>query len=146
MFAHHLIRTGAVALAIAAVAAPAAVARPVEAPAVWKLPNDFRAADTVRDAVVTRGQYEPTRPEDQPQPAQDLRSPDTVDAANGRGLEQAPQVIVVEAPAPTSTPAADGIDWADIGLGAGGVMALSLIALGGGLIVVHRRGARQLPV
>jgi hypothetical protein len=55
-------------------------------------------------------------------------------------------VVVVKDTKPVAQPVADGIDWADIGLGAGGVMALSLIALGGGLIVVHRRGARQLPV
>jgi hypothetical protein len=144
MFTHRLTRTAAVALAIAAAAAPSAVARPVDGPAEYKLPHDFKAADTVRDAVVTRGLYEPMRPEDQPQPPQDLRMPDTIDAANGRGAEHAPDVIVVKDTQPVGQPSADGLDWADIGLGAGGVMALSLIALGGSLIVVHRRGARQL--
>ena len=41
-------------------------------------------------------------------------------------------------------PSADGMDWADIGLGAGSVMGLSLIALGGGLLIVRRRGAQPL--
>jgi hypothetical protein len=144
MFIQRLTRAGAIALAIAAAAAPAAVAKPVDAPADYKLPHDFKAADTERGAVYTRGTYQPIPPEQQPQPPQDLRMPDTIDAANGRGAEHAPDVVVVKEPAPVAQPAADGMDWADIGLGAGGLMALSLIALGGGLIVVHRRGARQL--
>jgi hypothetical protein len=141
MFTHRLTRSGIVALAIAAAAAPAAMARPVDGPADWKLPQGFETADT-RDAGTTRGTYAPVPPQDQPQPAQDLRNPDTVDMASGRGTENAPEVVVVEAPAPA--PAADGIDWADIGLGAGGVAALGLIALGGGLLIVRRRGAHQL--
>jgi hypothetical protein len=52
--------------------------------------------------------------------------------------------VVVEAPAPAPQPAADGMDWADIGLGAGTVMGLSLIAVGGTLLVVRRRDAGQL--
>ena len=143
MFTNRLIRTGAVALAIAAVSAPTAAARPIDGPADFKLPQDFRTADS-GGPVAPRGIYEPMRPESQPQPPQDLRNPDTVDFANGRGTYNAPEVVVVKHTEPVSQPAADGIDWADIGLGAGGVMALSLIALGGSLVVVHRRGARQL--
>jgi hypothetical protein len=145
MFTHRLTRAGAVALAIAAAAAPAAVARPADARPGWTLPPGFHAADTARGAVIARGLYEPIPPEEQPQPPQDLRMPDTIDAAIGRGAEHAPDVVVVKNTKPVAQPVADGTDWADIGLGAGGVMALSLIALGGGLIVVHRRGARQLP-
>ena len=84
------------------------------------------------------------RPEDQPQPAQDLRMPDTIDAANGRGAENAPEVVVVEAPQPAPQPVADGMDWADIGLGAGTVTGLALVALGGGLLIVRRRDTGQL--
>ena len=143
MFVNRLTRTGAVALAIAAAAAPAAVAKPVDAPADWKLPHGFQTADTA-DTVVPRGLYEPMRPEDQPQPPQDLRSPDTVDYANGRGTYNAPEVVVVDAPTPAAQPIADGMDWADIGLGAGTAMGLTLIAIGGTLLVVRRRGAGQL--
>lgn len=48
-------------------------------------------------------------------------------------------------PAPVSEPtSAGGVDWEDVGIGAGGLLGLSLIALGGGLVIVHRRGTRQL--
>ncbi len=143
MFVNRLTRAGAVALAIAAAAAPTAVAKPVDASADYKLPQGFQTPDT-RDAQIQRGIYEPMRPEDQPQPPQDLRMPDTVDYANGRGTYNAPEVVVVEAPKPAPAPAADGMDWADIGLGAGTVMGLSLIAVGGTLLVVRRRDAGPL--
>ncbi len=149
MFTNRLTRAGAVALAIAAVAAPAAVARPIDGSADYKLPHGFQTADTADSAdtggaVAPRGIYEPMRPEDQPQPPQDLRMPDTVDFANGRGTYNSPDVVVVKAPAPAVQPAGDGMDWADIGIGAGGVMAFSLIALGGGLLIVRRRDAQPL--
>jgi hypothetical protein len=146
MFVNRLTRAGAVALAIAAAAAPAAVAKPVDAPADWKLPHGFQTADTADTggAVVPRGLYEPMRPEDQPQPPQDLRHPDTVDYANGRGTYNAPEVVVLDAPTPAAQPIADGMDWADIGLGAGTVMGLTLIAIGGTLLVMRRRGSGQL--
>ena len=128
MFTNRLTRAGAVALAIAAAAAPAAVARPADEPPGWTPPAGFETADT-RDAVT---------------PQRELRNPDTVDYANGRGTYNAPEVVVVKDPAPVAQPAADGMDWADVGLGAGSLLALSLIALGGGLVIVQRRGARQL--
>ena len=132
MFTHRLTRAGVVALAIAAAAAPAASARPLDdpTPAKHELPHDFQSADAHSEA--------------QPQPAQDYRNPDTIDYADGRGTYNAPDVVVVEAPAPPAQPAGDGMDWADIGLGAGTVTGLALVALGGGLLIVRRRGAGQL--
>jgi hypothetical protein len=143
MFTHRLTRAAAVALAVAATAVPAANAKPIDAAADYKLPQGFQTADS-RDAVIQRGLYEPMRPEDQPKPPQDLRMPDTVDYAEGRGTYNAPEVVVVETPKPAPQPVADGMDWADIGLGAGTVMGLSLIAVGGTLLVVRRRDAGQL--
>ena len=32
-----------------------------------------------------------------------------------------------------------GIDWGDAGIGAGGMLGLALLALGGTLAVIHRR-------
>ena len=150
MFKHRLTRTIAVAVALGASAAPAAAA-PVDGPSGYTLPHDFQSADT-RDAVVPthngsattvvpRGLYEPMRPEQQPQPRQDLRNPDTVDFANGRGTYNSPEVVVVDVPEPVPA-TSGGIDWADAGLGAGSLFGLTLIALGGALFIVHRRGAR----
>ena len=147
MFTHRLSRTVAVALALGAVAAPAASAMPADGPVVastYTLPHDFQAADT-RAPVVSRGLYEPIPPSQQRQPAQDLRHPDTVDFANGRGTHNSPEVVVVDVPKPQSAPVATGgIDWADAGLGAGSLLGITLIGLGGALFVVHRRGTRRL--
>ena len=126
MFPHRITRAGAIALAIAAAAAPAAVAKPVDAPAGYQLPHGFQTADP-SDAG--------------PGPSQDFRHPDTIDYADGRGTYNAPDVVVVKAPEPVVQPVADGMDWADIGLGAGSVMGLGLVALGGGLLIVRRRAA-----
>ena len=139
MFNHRLIRTAAIAVAIAATAAPTASAddhwRPQTAP-----PQELRSPDA-RDAAEHRGVYEPMRPQDQAQPPQDLRNPDTRDFADGRGTYNAPEVVVVKAP-PVAQPTATGIDWEDVGIGAGGLLGASLIALGGTLLIVQRRGAR----
>jgi hypothetical protein len=144
MFKHRIMRTVAVALALGAVAAPTAAARPMDAQPGATLPHDFQTADT-RDTVVPRGLYEPIRPEDQPQPPQDLRNPDTVDLATGRGAYNSPEVVVVDLPKPVSAPvSAGGIDWADAGLGAGSLLGITLIGLGGTLFIVHRRGTRRL--
>jgi hypothetical protein len=139
MFNHRLTRTAAAALAIAAAAAPAASADPHMQPQYQQPqdqpPQDLRSPDT-RDAAEGRGIGET-------QPPQDLRNADTRDYAEGRGTYNAPEVVVVKASDPVAEPTTGGgIDWADVGIGAGGLLATSLIALGGTLLVVQRRGAR----
>jgi hypothetical protein len=135
MFNHRLTRTAAIAVAIAATAAPTAFAddhwRTQPAP-----PQDLRGPDA-RDAAEGRGTYSTVSPAQ----VRDLRSPDTRDFADGRGTYNAPEVVVVKAP-PIAQPTATGIDWEDVGIGAGGLLGASLIALGGALLVVQRRGAR----
>jgi hypothetical protein len=71
-------------------------------------------------------------------PAQDLRSPDARDAAAGRGSFNSPEVTVVklERPSPSSDA---GLDWGDAGIGACVLLGLLLLALGGTLAVMHRR-------
>jgi hypothetical protein len=118
MTTHRITRIAAIALAVAATTAPAA-----SADDHWRYPHLGSA------------------PQEQ---SQDLRSPDTFDYANGRGTYNSPEVVVVPAPEPAAQPTAGGVDWEDVGIGAGGLLGLSLIALGGGLVIVHRRGARQL--
>ena len=72
------------------------------------------------------------------QSPQDLRSPDARDAAAGRGTFSAPQVAVVKLPQPMPV-SSDAIDWGDVGIGAGGVLCLALLALGATLAITHRR-------
>ena len=112
----HLIHTAAIGLAVAAVAAPTAVAQQ----------QDLRSPDAadIAPSVTTQ--------------AQDNRSPDARDAADGRGTFTAPRVTVVRVAQPSSS-AGRGFDWGDAGIGAGGILALVLIGLGGALVVVHRR-------
>jgi hypothetical protein len=70
-------------------------------------------------------------------PPQDLRSPDARDAGEHRGDVSAPEVTVVKVP--QASPANEGLDWGDAGIGAGGLLGLMLLGLGGALAVVHHR-------
>ena len=132
MFNHRLTRTVAVALALGAVATPAAAAMPIDsAPS-----QDLRGADA-QGAPADRGIHEPVPAETR----QDLRHADTRDYAEGRGTYNSPDVVVVKAPAePVAT--SGGVDWADVGVGAGGMLSLALISAGGALIVVRRRSVQ----
>jgi hypothetical protein len=129
MVTHRLTRAVVIACAIAAVAAPAASARPVDAPAGYTLPQEFQTADT-RDTVTP--------------PSQDLRHADTRDYVDGRGTYNSPDVVVLKAAQPVPQPTSSGIHWEDVGIGAGSLLALGLIALGGGALVVRRSAAKQL--
>jgi hypothetical protein len=113
----RLIRSAVLGLAVAAAAVPSAFAQ-----------QDLRSPDT-RDAALAA--------ESQAAPRQDLRSPDARDAAEGRGTFSAPEVTFVKVSEPA--PASDGMDWGDAGIGAGGLLGLLLLGLGGTLAIVHRR-------
>jgi hypothetical protein len=75
--------------------------------------------------------------------AQDLRSPDARDAAAGRGTFNAPNVAVVKLPQPAPV-AEDGIDWGDVGIGAGTLFGMVALGLTTALVIVHRRRRRPL--
>jgi hypothetical protein len=70
--------------------------------------------------------------------AQDFRMPDTRDYSDGRGTYNSPDVVVVKLREPEIAPAG-GIDWADAGIGAGSLLGLGLLGIGGTLLLVHRR-------
>jgi hypothetical protein len=56
----------------------------------------------------------------------------------------APEVTVVKVAEPAPAATGGGLDWADAGIGAGGMLGLVLVAVASGLAVVHRRkGPRQ---
>jgi len=73
--------------------------------------------------------------------AQDLRSPDTVDAAAGRGTFNAPDVTVVKVPQPARSPHG-GVDLADAAIGAGAATGLLAISLAGAM-TLRRRHSHQ---
>jgi hypothetical protein len=131
---HQLARSAALGLALAALAASTASATPdlrskagtssLAGTTSASPRQDLRGADA-RDAAR------------QDKPRQDMRSADTRDYADGRGTFNAPDVTVVKVTEPA--PASAGIDWGDAGIGAGGMLGLSLLVLGSILAVVHRR-------
>jgi hypothetical protein len=125
-------------------------------PASFAGPADLRAPAATHEvppaasvmAASAREQYGSLRSSGA-QARQDLRSPDARDAAAVRGAHRSPRVVVVRLPQPATASqpqSAGGIDWADAGIGAAGVVGLSLIALGGTFVLVHRRrGADGAP-
>jgi hypothetical protein len=78
------------------------------------------------------------------QARQDLRSADARDTAQGRATSSAPQVVVVKVARPQGS-GSSGFDWADAGIGAGAVLGLILLGVGGALVVAHRGRARAEP-
>jgi DNA segregation ATPase FtsK/SpoIIIE-like protein len=146
---HRFTRSAALGLALVALAAPipgAASAAPIP-DAQTRL--DMRSPDT-RDAVqAAQAQQDMRSPDSRDavqaaQAQQDMRSPDSRDASTGSGTYTSPQVVIVK-PQPQPA-AANGIDWADAGIGAGSLLGLSLLGLGGALFIVHRkRTARAAP-
>ena len=121
----RITRSTMLGLAIAAIAVPTAQAGPAE---------DLRSPDA-RDAA--QGRVATAA-----QPAQDLRSPDARDVVQGWSTVSAPGLAVVdgpEVPAAMASPSRGGIDWADAGVGAGGMLVVVLLTLGGTFGVLHRR-------
>jgi hypothetical protein len=137
----RLTTSAALALAIAAVAAPTASAY-----------TDLRSPDT-RDAAQAAGSVQSETGQNlrspdandaaraagsvQSEPVQNLRAPDTNDAAVGRGTFSAPEVTVVRLS--ESAPSSDGLDWGDAGIGAGALFGLILLGMGSTLAVMQRR-------
>jgi hypothetical protein len=127
-----IIRTLALALALCAVGVTTAQAKFVDihTPLSESGPKNYSMNSATGEYVApTDGTW-------------DSRNPDTVDAAAGRGPASIPEVMVVKVPAPApAASSAGGMDWTDAGIGAGGMLAMLVVA-GGGAIAHHRRGLR----
>ena len=115
----RITRSVALAVALAALTPAAAGARSL----------DFRAPDQADAGGV--GAVESAA-------SGDRRSPDARDAGQGRGTFSVPEVTVVKVPE-TSPPASSGIDLSDAVIGAGGALAVILLASAGAFAVAHRR-------
>ena len=139
MFRSRFTRSASIALAVTALGASTAGAQPIDlrtpdasaaGTPVAQTMKDLRtpdAADAGTPATTTAGT--------------DLRTPDAVDHGLGRGTFSTPDVTVVKVVDPPPT---TGFDWGDAGIGAGGLLGLILVALGGTLVVSHRR--RRMPL
>lgn len=131
MHHHRLTRIATLALAIGALSAPTAIAQ-----------QDLRSPDAIDAAQQARRNLRsPNDAAGTAEAQQDQRSPDARDAADGRGAYNTPEVVFLKAPHPVHT---GGLHWADAGIGAGALLGLILLALGGALLVVHRRHARPI--
>jgi hypothetical protein len=117
-------RTAALALAVGALAAPAAVADP---PAGHDLP----AIDAGRPAAPVDLRSPDARDAARPAALVDLRSPDARDA--GRS---APAPVSISQPAAAQS---EGFDWLDAGIGAGGLALLLVAGTGAAMTVRTRR-------
>jgi hypothetical protein len=122
--------------------ATSATARPIDPtpqPArtnpTYQLPRDFTTAD-VRDAA-RDGTWPDTAGR------QDLRMPDTVDAAAGRGTFNAPEVTVIKVPQPAPS-SQSGVEWADAAIGAGAATGLLAISLAGVMTLRRRRSTPRV--
>jgi hypothetical protein len=128
MYSTTIKRTTATALAAAALAA-AAVAPDASARIPDRVPPggwpDMHASVAIAAAEARE--------------KQDLRSPDTRDAAEGRGTFNAPEVTIVKPPQTAPPASSSGLDLGDTVIGAGGALAVILLAGGGAFAVVHRR-------
>lgn len=137
MFRSRIARCATLSLTIAALGASTAAAQPA----------DFRTPDAVdagEPAVVQTTPSDVRTPDavDAGQPAAtnagiDARTPDARDRGEGRGTFSAPDVTVVKVTDPS--PVGAGFDWTDAGIGAGGLLGLVLIGLGGTAAVAHRK-------
>ena len=128
-------RHAAAAVAVAALAAPAALATDLRSP-------DTRdAALAAREAAVqldlrspdTRDAADAIRAASASSRAGDLRSPDTRDRAAGRLAPASTDITEITVHQP------GGFDWSDAGLGAAGGAGLILLLVGTWLLVRHGR-------
>ena len=137
MFRSRFTRTIGLGITIAALGASTAAAQPA----------DFRTPDAIAAGQETTTQYTPadvrtpdTVSASEPstaEPVADMRTPDARDHGEGRGTFSAPEVTVVKLVDPAAT--GSGFDWGDAGIGAGGLVGLILVALGGVTAVAHRK-------
>ena len=140
MFRSRFTRSASIALAVTALGASTAGA----------MPADFRTPDAIDAGTPVAQTMKDLRTPDAVDagtPAKttagiDLRTPDAVDHGLGRGTFSAPDVTVVKVVDPPPT---TGFDWGDAGIGAGGLLGLILVGLGGTLVVSHRRHS-QMPL
>jgi hypothetical protein len=116
---------------LATALAGAAIAGTVAVPAAQSMPSrDVSNRDVSSRAQMQTSSLAGTTS------SQDLRMPDTRDAAAGRKIADSPTVVTVR-PAPSSTPA-DGFDWSATALGAAGGAGLVILLFAAGGLVRRR--------
>ena len=140
MFRSRLTRSTGLALAIVASCVPSAFAGPSDlrtpdaveaakvAPTKSSTPTDLRTPDAASAGQVASSNASFVN---------DRRTPDARDHGEGRGTFSAPDVTIVKVTDPS--PVAGGFDWEDAGIGAGSLLGLVLVGVGGTLAITHYR-------
>ena len=140
MFSSRFTRSASIALAVTALGASTAVAQPIDLRTPDAIDAGTPVAQTKKDLRTPDAVDAGTPATTATTPGTDLRTPDAVDHGLGRGTFSAPDVTVVKVVDPPPTA---GFDWSDAGIGAGGLLGLILVGLGGILVVTHRRHSRM---
>lgn len=139
MFRSRFTRSASIALAVTALGASTAGAQPADLRTPDAIDAGTPVVETMKD-LRTPDAVDAGTPATTTAGATDLRTPDAVDHGLGRGTFSAPDVTVVKVVDPSPT---TGLDWGDAGIGAGGLLGLILVGLGGTLVVSHRRHSRM---
>jgi hypothetical protein len=139
VFRSRFTRSASIALAVTALGASTAGAQPADLRTPDAIDAGTPVVETMKD-LRTPDAVDAGTPATTTAGATDLRTPDAVDHGLGRGTFSAPDVTVVKVVDPSPT---TGLDWGDAGIGAGGLLGLILVGLGGTLVVSHRRHSRM---
>jgi hypothetical protein len=139
----RITRTTAAVLALAAIAVPTASASVADKPVHHARAGRVRASHRRGALIQPRGGAagpahagrHRCRAGNRTSAPRTLATPPTA-----AGPKTPPEVMVVEVPQPMP---ASGLDWGDAGIGAGGLLGLRLLGLGGTLVVARRR---ELPI
>ena len=142
---HRITTTIALALALAATAAPVASANPAplaqaEAAIANASPHGQPSSGPCSEVCSGGGYRSVSQPAETPGDSgatlpHDPRPRSIALSSAYKTASIPPTLVRVAAPG-------NGFDWGDAGIGAGGTLALTLIALGGVLAVTNRRGRR----
>jgi hypothetical protein len=131
---HHLIR-GTIALAAALTASLA--------PAAWADPAPLAKTEARIAANSQSGTAVQPNPDEQiPSNAPTVTGTSCGDVCSGHGygpVNVSTRAIPSVRP-PSSAAPSSGFDWGDAGIGAGSILALTLIGVGGALAAINRRG------
>jgi hypothetical protein len=140
VFRSRFTRSASIALAVTALGASTAGAQPADLRTPDAIDAGTPVVETMKDLRTPDAVDAGTPATTTTAGATDLRTPDAVDHGLGRGTFSAPDVTVVKVVDPSPT---TGLDWGDAGIGAGGLLGLILVGLGGTLVVSHRRHSRM---
>jgi hypothetical protein len=137
-------RTIGLGMTIAALGASSASARPIDSPMHDAIAAGHGATSQYTPTDVRTPDSMPARKPSTTKPVVDMRTPDARDYGQDRGTFNAPEVTVVKVAGPA--PTGNGFDWRDAGIGAGGLLGLILLGLGGAAAVARRKATSRRAV